>query len=500
MPSSSIFDVPILIGAALILLSLFASKLGGRLGVPALLLFVVIGMLAGSEGLGGIPFENYELTQLVGIITLVLILYSGGLETRWKDTRPVLAKGLVLSTLGVFITAGVLGAAAHHLLHLPWLTSLLLGAVVSSTDASAVFSVLRERALGLKGQIKPLLEFESGTNDPMAVFLVIGLTSLIMQPSLPWYSIIPLFLQQMLIGGAVGYVAGQVAVHVLNNINLKFDGLYSVLSISLMALMYGSAAVVGGSGFLAVYIGAVVLGNSDFIHKRSLRLFHDGLTYLFEIGMFLLLGLLVFPKQLLSVAGPAMLLSLILMFIARPLAIYLSLALSPMKKRHKSMIAWVGLRGAVPIILATFPLLAGVPGAQIIFNVAFFIVLTSILIQGTSLPFVARLLRVDTDLVTPQVSPLSYASLDSEKTDLVDIRVPRHSIVEGKRIVDLGFPEDALIVLIHRDGEYVIPKGATTVEAGDGIQILGSKADVDEVRRRIAQSLPKNPPPLEELS
>lgn len=487
MGSSTVADIPILIASALVLLSLFASKLGGRLGVPGLLLFLVIGMLAGSEGPGGIAFENYEFTQFAGVVTLAFILYSGGLETNWRETRPVLAKGLSLATLGVLLTAGLMGVFVHYLLGLPWLTSFLLGAVVSSTDASAVFSVLRERALGLKGQIRPLLEFESGVNDPMAVFLVIGLVSLITQPELSLLTIVPLFFQQMIVGGAIGFVLGQLAVQVMNRINLAFDGLYAVLSVAIVGIVYGVTASLGGSGFLAVYVAAVVLGNSAFIHKRSLRHWHDGLTYLLEIGMFLLLGLLVFPSQLLPTLGAALAVSLFLMFVARPFAIYLSLALSPMKKRHKSMVAWVGLRGAVPIILATFPLLAGVPNAGIIFNVAFFIVLTSILIQGTTLPLVARLLKVDTEVRPGGSMPLTYTPTGAGKNDLAEIVVPRGSSVVGKRIVDLDFPPEALIVLIHRGNEYIIPRGATVIEAGDAIQILSTKSFLDEVRARVAQ-------------
>ncbi|GGL08642.1 potassium/proton antiporter [Deinococcus radiotolerans] len=485
-------DLPILIISALLLVGLFASKLGGRLGVPGLVLFLIIGMLAGSEGPGGIDFENYGLTQAVGIITLAFILYSGGLETNWSHTRPALRGGLVLATVGVLLTTSLVAAVAHALLGLPWLTSFLLGAVVSSTDASAVFSVLKERALGLKGQIKPLLEFESGVNDPMAIFLVIGLTSLIGHPGTPWPEMLLLFVKQMLLGAAFGAGLGWLAVRTFNRIDLPSEGLYTVLSVALVGLVYALTALVGGSGFLAVYIAGVVLGNSTFVHKRSLRHWHEGLTYLLEIGMFLLLGLLVFPSKVVEIAVPGLLISLFLMFVARPVAVFVSLALTRMPVRHQGMVAWVGLRGAVPIILATFPLLEHLPGSQTIFNVAFFIMLTSLLIQGTTLPAVARWLGVEEQASGPNTQRLLFTPTGAGKNDLVEVVVPPQSQVVGQRIVDLRFPAEALILLIHRAGEYIVPNGSTIIQAGDELQVLGSREFADEVRARIE---PKGPQP-----
>ena len=458
--------------------------------MPGLLLFLVIGMLAGSDGPGGIQFENYRATQSIGIVTLAFILFSGGLDTDWKAVRPVLKMGLSLATLGVLITTLVVGAAAKLLFGLDWTAALLLGAVVSSTDASAIFSVLREHSLGLRGRIKPLLEFESGINDPMAAFLVVGLTTLLLHPQQAWYSILPLFLKQMLIGGVLGLGLGRLAVRLMNEVNLAFDGLYSVLSVAIVGLIYGLSAVLGGSGFLAVYVAGVVLGNSNFIHKRTLRLWHDGLTYLLEIGMFLVLGLLVFPSRLLPLALPALAISLLLMFVARPLATYVSLALSPMRLRGKTMIAWVGLRGAVPIILSTFPLIAHLPQAQTIFNVAFFIVLTSILIQGTTLPLVARWLRVDAELEEPVGKPLLYHPSTTGRTDLTEIVVPPGSALAGKRIVELGFPLEVLFVLIYRGNEHVVPRGSTRLEPGDAVQVLGPPELTADVRARVERTNP----------
>jgi len=387
-------EILLLIVGTLLLLSVLATKLGGRLGVPGLLLFLGIGMLAGSDGPGGIWFDNYGLAQFVGTVALVFILYSGGLFTRWGAVRPILGPGLSLATLGVFITMLATGAFAYWVLDLRWLEALLLGAIVSSTDASAVFGVLRERAVRLRKPLRPLLEFESGTNDPMAVFLTVGLTLLLTQPGMSGWQILPMFVQQMLLGLLLGYGLGRASVWLLRHLRLSFDGLYAVLSITLMLLVFSLTAVLGGSGFLAVYVAGVVVGNSDFPRKTALTSFHEGNSWLMEIGMFLTLGLLVFPSQLPSVAPSAILLALFLMLAARPLAVLLSLPTPRFTWNEKAFIAWVGLRGAIPIVLATFPLLAGIEAAQQIFNVTFFVVLFSVLVQGTTLPLAARWLGV----------------------------------------------------------------------------------------------------------
>lgn len=484
----------LLVVGALLLLSLLASKVGGRLGLPGLLLFLVIGMLAGSDGLGGIAFENYELTQFVGLVALAFILFTGGLETQWRTTRPVLWSGLSLATLGVVLTTAIVGAAAHWLLNLPWGVALLLGAIVAPTDASAVFSVLKERALGLKGKIRPLLEFESGINDPTAVVLVIGLTQAATSPEMSIWSLLGNFASEMVLGGVIGLVLGRLSVWAINHIRLPLEGLYSVLTVAVVALTYGLTSAVHGSPLLAIYIVGVVLGNSELVHKRSLRHFHEGLTYLLEVGMFLLLGLLVFPKQLPEVAVPALLLAAVLVFVARPVAVYLSLWGVKMPVAHKTMVAWVGLRGAVPVVLATFPLLAGVPGAQLLFNVSFFLVLVSILVQGTSLPFVARGLGVNEPLSGPSSMPLEYTPTGAGRNDLLEITVPPTSGFVGRRIMDLGLPNEALIVLICRDEEYLIPHGTTSLSAGDVLQILAAKPFVGAVFERLnALDFPLSP-------
>lgn len=479
-------NLAFLIAASLLILSIVASKISGRLGIPGLLLFLAIGMLAGSDGPGGIPFEDYALTQFLGVIALIYILYSGGLGTRWQDVKPVLASGLSLATLGVLITALVVAAASRWLFHFSWLEGLLMGAIVSSTDASAVFSVLKERSLGLRGHIKPLLEFESGINDPMAVFLTIGMISLLQTPESTWTGILPLFFQQMIIGGIAGFLLGRLAVVMFNRINLSFEGLYSVLSLGLAIFVYGVAAVLGGSGFLAVYMAGLILGNSEFIHKRSIIQFHDGMSWLVSIGMFLILGLLVFPSQLPPIMLPGLALALVLIFIARPISVFLSLAFSKMPFAEKSMVAWVGLRGAVPITLATFPLLAGVNQSQLIFNVTFFVVLSSVLIQSTSLGLVAKKLRVKVPFDDQKPLPLGYTPTGRNRNDLVEITVPSNSLLVGQRIVDAHIPKDVLVVLIYRNDEYIIPRGSTILQAGDTIQVLGSKPALSQFKQQLS--------------
>ena len=475
----------ILVAASiLLLLSVLASKASAKLGVPALLLFLVLGMLAGSDGPGGIYFDDAHLAQSLGVVALALILFSGGLDTEWASVRPVLWKGLALSTAGVLITAMLVGLFAKVVLGFTLVEGVLLGAIVSATDAAAVFSVLRARSVGLKGDVRPLLELESGSNDPMAVFLTTGLIGIMTQPGARWFSLVPMFIQQMAVGAALGYAMGKLVVFVMNRLALEFDGLYPVLTLSLILLTYGGTAELGGNGFLAVYITGLVMGKSDFIHKRSVMRFHDGLAWLMQIAMFLALGLLVFPSHLLPIVGLGLLASLFLMLIARPISVLATLAFSGMKFNEKLMISWVGLRGAVPIVLATFPLLAGMPKAEIIFDLVFFIVLTSILLQGTSIPLFARLLKLEAP-VRDKIQPLELERSPGLTSELVDVEVPRGSRVIGKQIVAAGFPKGALIVLIGRGDEFIVPNGGTAIELGDRLLVLAGEEDLAATRAMV---------------
>ncbi|HEU5230767.1 MAG TPA: potassium/proton antiporter [Ktedonobacteraceae bacterium] len=390
------FDEWLLVASILLLLSIAAWKISNRLGIPALLLFLGIGMLAGSDGPGGIYFDDAQLAQSVGIVALAFILFAGGLDTEWSSVRSVLGGALSLSTIGVFLTALTVAAFAIPLLHVSFPQGLLLGAIISATDAAAVFSVLGARNLKLRGKLLPLLELESGTNDPMAVFLTIGLTTLMSNAHTSIFNIILLFVQQMGVGLVLGLLIGWLATWLITRLNLDVEGLYRVFTIALVLFSYGLTAMLGGSGFLAVYLVGLLLGNSPIQRLDRLSRFHDSLAWLMQIAMFLILGLLVFPSHLPSVIANGLLITGVAVFIARPVSVFLALLFVKMSVQEKLFISWVGLRGAVPIVLATFPLLAGLPRATDLFDLVFFVVLASVLLQGASVPYVARWLKVTT--------------------------------------------------------------------------------------------------------
>jgi cell volume regulation protein A len=473
--------------AALLIASVIASKASGRLGVPALLLFLLVGMLAGSEGPGGIPFDDPWIAQSIGVVALALILFSGGLDTDWGDVRPALWKGLSLSTLGVLLTAVLVGGFAMLVLDVTWLEGLLLGTVVSSTDAAAVFSVLRSKGINLRGQIAQTLELESGSNDPMAVFLTIALTGLLVNPDASIFGLLPMFVLQMVLGAVVGYGSGKSMIWIVNRSHLEYEGLYPALTLALMLFTYGATAALGGNGFLAVYLAGLVMGNSDFVHKRSLMRFHDGLAWLMQIAMFLALGLLVFPSRLVPVAGAGVLIALFLMLVARPISVFISLLWADMDLREKSMVAWVGLRGAVPIVLATFPMLAGLPRAQLLFDLVFFIVLTSVLLQGTSLPWVAHWLGVEAPTPSQYHYPLEYVPDISMNSHLVEVPIPSSSPILGRSIVEIGLPKGALIVLIHREGDSIVPNGGTVLQPEDRLLVLADGESIAQVETIVQE-------------
>ncbi|MEW5798433.1 MAG: potassium/proton antiporter [Bacteroidota bacterium] len=477
------FEYLILIASSLILLSIAIAKFSDNLGVPTLLLFLGIGMLAGSDGPGGIYFDDAKLSQSIGIVALIFILFAGGLDTKWNEVRSVLKEASILATLGVLVTALSIAFLMVYVYNLSFLNGLLLGAIVSSTDAAAVFSVLRSKNVSLKGTLKPLLELESGSNDPMAVFLTIGTLQLLTSPDATWSDIILLFFYQMGIGALFGYGFARGIVLTLNRLKFSYEGIYPVLAIAFAGFTYAATALVNGSGFLAVYIAGLVIGNSDIIQKKSLLRFFDGLSWLGQIAMFLTLGLLAFPHQLVTVIGSGMVISLFLIFIARPLGVFLSLAASRCSIKEKVFISWVGLRGAVPIILATFPLLAKIPDAGILFNIVFFIVLTSALLQGWTIPLLARWLGVDAPLKKTMHYPIEFAATENSDTQLVDFIVPYNATIAGKPIVEMGLPADSLVVLISRNDQFVVPSGGTHVEVGDTLLILVNKQNLPVVRQ-----------------
>lgn len=479
-------DYQLLSLSLILLVSVLASKISDRFGIPALVLFLALGMLAGSDGPGGVYFDNLSFTQFLGIAALAYILFAGGLETSWSEVRPVLGHGLVLATAGVLLTALIFGAFAHYVLGLSPLEGLLLGSIVSSTDAAAVFSVLRSRSVSLKGQLKPLLELESGSNDPMAALLTIGFVRLLTQPDMSLTALLLLFGLQMPLGALTGYGMGRGIVLLVNRLMLGYEGLYPVLTVSLVLLTYSLTNLIGGNGFLAVYVAGIVLGNSNFLHKRSLLRFHNGIAWLMQIAMFLTLGLLVFPSALVPVIGPGMLAAVWLMLAARPLSVFLCLLPTALSLREKIFIAWVGLRGAVPIVLATFPLLAGVPHADFMFNMVFFVVLTSVLVQGTSLPMVARWLHLDAPLVPQRIFPLEYNPVSGLKSELRELTIPADSAAIGKPLVSLSLSAEFLVVLIARGTEYLVPAGGTVLEAGDTLLVLADAEVFTRVKKQLA--------------
>lgn len=478
-----LFVVAVLLGASVLI-----SKASERFGVPTMLIFLAVGMLAGSEGVGGIYFDNPRLAQAAGTVALVYILFAGGLETRWAAVRPVWRSGLSLATLGVLITAVSVGVFASLALDFTALEGLLLGSIVASTDAAAVFAILKSKSVRLKGALRPLLELESGSNDPMAVFLTVGTLGLILSASRSPLGLLPAFALQMALGFGVGAGFGWLMKTLLNRVALGYEGLYPVLTLAMVLLAYAGTALLGGNGFLGVYVAGIFLGNANFIHKRSLVQFHDGLAWLMQIGMFLTLGLLVFPSQLVAVVGAGVAVASFLIFVARPVAVFLCLWGRRYSPREKSLVAWVGLRGAVPIVLATFPLVAGLPKSEMIFNVVFFVVLTSGLVQGMTIPWMARRLGLEAPAEDPRRVPLRLDVPLEGGTRLEDFILPYGSPWEGKSLVALNLPKDSLIALIGRGDRFLVPDGGTTLEAGDVLWVLVSETSLPGVRDILTET------------
>jgi potassium/hydrogen antiporter len=468
---------------ALLVLSVVASKGAGRFGIPALSIFLLIGMAVGREGPGGVPFSSFLLAQTLGILALIQILHSGGLSTRIEDVRTVRGSGAVLSTLGVVVATTLVGLFSMRFLGLGWLRGLLLGAAVASTDVAAVFTILRSRHVSLQGRIRPLLELESALNDPMTVFLSIGLLELIVEPrDTSFVRLIPTFFQQIFVGTFVGVAAGHCTRWAINRIRLEFEGLYPVLSVALVVLTYGVTQAIGGSGFLAVYVSGIVLGNQNYVYKRSLTVFHDGLAWLMQIVMFLTMGLLVLPSELSRMAASGIALSAFLVLVARPVSVLCCLTPFRFSLREQLMVSWAGLRGAVPIVVATYPLLAGVSEAKTIFNLVFFVVFTSVLLQGTTIPLVSKWLRVAAPLASGFQYPIEYNPTSDLKNELVEVPVPGQSRVVGRSLFELALPAGALVVLIRRNDEVLVPRGSTQIESGDALLVLAEREAMARIR------------------
>ncbi|QDU77437.1 K(+)/H(+) antiporter NhaP [Bremerella volcania] len=465
-------DEAMLAAGTLLLLGVITSKISARYGVPMLVLFLGLGMLAGSEGIGGIEFEDYELAHAVGSLALVIILFDGGLGTTYASIATAWKPSLVLATLGVLITSLVTGLAACWILGLPLLSGLLLGSIVGSTDAAAVFSVLRTGGFALPAKLSSTLEIESGSNDPMAIFLTIGIIELLTKEVGWGGGLLLLFVKQMVFGGMVGIAFGYVAVWVTNRMNLDTAGLYPLLATGMALLTFGLAVYLGGSGFLAVYLAGIVIGNNRVVFKRGTLLFHNALAWLAQIAMFIVLGLLSFPSNLIAVGWKALGIAVVLILVARPIAVVACMLPFRFRWNEMALASWGGLKGAVPITLATFPLLFDLDEAPLIFNVVFFVVVVSALVQGWSLPWVARKLDLDEPMPGSPPVQLEIHSLRHVDGDILDYTIEPGSQAAEKKVSELGLPDGATIALIARNDAFIPPRGTTTILPGDHLIVV----------------------------
>ncbi len=488
---------PFLVTGLLFFLSLIAGTLSEKIKVPALVLFLGIGMMAGVNGPGGLTFSDAGLANEIGTFALAFILFSGGFQTKWSDVKPIVTQGVVLSTLGVFLTAVVLAIPISLLDAFSYKDAFLLAAIFSSTDAAAVFSILRTQKIGIKGGLKPLLEFESGSNDPMAVFLTIAAISWLKSPDVPLVQLVVKFVVQMLVGGLMGVLMGRLACLMIQRLKVSNEALYPVWGISIVMTTFGLAETFYGNAYLALYVCGIVMNSGDFLYKYSLQRFHDGFSWLMQIIMFLVLGLFVTPRDVirLPVISVGLMISFFLMFVARPVAVFACTFMSKFSLREKAFISWTGLRGATPIILATYPLTEGHPQASYMFNIVFFVVLSSVMFQGKTLAKAAKLLQLDAWVREAKAYPLSFdrtPGAGTEETREVDLAA--NSVFVGKMISELRiFPDGVTILLINRGTKFIIPKGNTKLEAGDTLLIFGERALLSGVESKLLQVIePEN--------
>ncbi len=472
----------ILLGlSVLFLLSIMAGKASSKFGVPALLLFLLVGMLCGSDGLG-IQFEDIYVAQTIGTVALCIILFSGGMDTKISEIKPVAAQGLVLATVGVALMSLITGVLVWFIMGLTMesagiglMASLLLASTMSSTDSASVFAILRSKGLHLKNNLRPTLELESGSNDPMAYILVLVFMDIVKAGTTPsvWY-VLGMIAMQLCIGLLAGFAFGKLAVWAINRIKIDNASLYPILVFTFCIFIFSATYFMKGNGYLAVYVGGLIIGNSSFQHKRSTMGFFNGLTWLFQLLMFLTLGLLVNPHELLDVWLPGLIISVVMIFISRPISVLLSLL--PFRKialRDKIYVSWCGLRGAVPIIFAILPLAADVPHARLIFNIVFFCTLVSLLVQGTSLPIVAKWLKLDDE--TDDLKGLEDFDVDFSdeiKSVTTEITVTSKVLECGNRLMDWGLPDKTLVVMVKRGNKFFVPTGKTVLHEGDKLLII----------------------------
>jgi len=489
----------ILIAGALLAAGIVGALLADRLRVPGLLLFLALGMLAGSEGIGGIHFDDTELARTLGTIALVLILFEGGLTAGWSEIRPVLGTAASLATIGTAITAVIAGFAAKLLFDLSTLEGMLVGAAIAATDSAAIFAVLRRSTL--EKRLARSLEGESGMNDPVALLLVIGFIEWIQQPGYGLADMAGLLALKLALGIAIGFALGRLAVMALDRIRLPSDGIYPVATIAIAALAYGLAELAHGSGFLAVYLTALALGSARIPARRTVVAFHQGLGWVAQIALFILLGLLVFPSSLDDVALDALALSAVLILLARPIATFAATALAPLNAREKAMLGWAGLRGATPIWLATFPVVAGIGAGDELFAIVFFVVVSSTLIQGASFEPLATRLGLTTDEPALPRRLLESGRIRRMGGDVIAYRLPPGAAAAGHPVRDLELPREALVNVIVRDGDAIPPRGSTELREGDELHILVRselREEVEAMTKRWAEGPigRESPPPL----
>lgn len=478
----------LLIGSILLFVSIVVGKTGYRFGVPALLLFLLVGMLFGSDGLG-LQFHNAKIAQFIGMVALSVILFSGGMDTKFKEIRPILSPGIVLSTVGVFLTALFTGLFIWYLsgmswtnIHFPLITSLLLASTMSSTDSASVFAILRSQKMNLKHNLRPMLELESGSNDPMAYMLTIVLIQFIQSDGMGTGNIIGSFIIQFLVGAAAGYILGKLAILILNKINIDNQSLYPILLLSFVFFTFAITDLLRGNGYLAVYIAGMMVDNHKITFRKEIATFMDGLTWLFQIIMFLMLGLLVNPHEMIEVAVVALLIGVFMIVIGRPLSVFLCLL--PFRKitlKSRLFVSWVGLRGAVPIIFATYPVVANVEGSNMIFNIVFFITIVSLIVQGTSVSFVARLLHLSTPLEKTG-NDFGVELPEEIDTDLSDMTITMEMLNEADTLKDMNLPKGTLVMIVKRGDEFLIPNGTLKLHVGDKLLLISEKNKQETVK------------------
>lgn len=477
----------LLIGSVLIFSSIIISKTGYRFGIPTLLLFLLVGMLFGSDGLG-LQFNSARDAQFIGMIALSIILFSGGMDTKFQDIKPVLKPGIVLSTVGVLLTTVLTGVFIYFLsglthtnIELTMMASLLLAATMSSTDSASVFSLLRSQRMNLKENLRPMLELESGSNDPMAYMLTIVLIQIISSGSDLSLAVVGRdLLVQFLIGGIVGYAFGRFAVWLVNRINLSNSSLYPILLLSIVFATFTITDLLKGNGYLAVYIAGVIVGNARLVYRKEINTFMNGLTWLFQIIMFLSLGLLVNPHEMLDIAAVALLIGLFMIVIARPVSVFACLLpFRNISNKARLFVSWVGLRGAVPIIFATYPVIAGIDGSQQLFNIVFFITLLSLVVQGMSISSFARWLHLDLP-EEKEGNEFGVELPDEIDTKLEDMTLTTEMLAGGNRLKDMNIPKGSLVMLVKRGNEFIIPNGQVELHAGDKLLFISENKDGKE--------------------